>query len=430
MGFEARQAKLVVVMSDMSKWKVRDSSEKKVPTLPTVQLHKSMASLSGMVSSPVAASPVLALNPSTAGKEQTGPVDLTEKENPQRTESPNRTMTFGIDDPYVEAGWDLELTNCNRSPIPLEPYALNEARLLCREAMTLITEEAARLVDHASLAYAVYDPKTKKTRMKRPNYAYPEVLRARLPVFIRNDAANDSFSRDAAAIKVQFYSHNNDLWCQLVGDNANPHRKYAPFASLDFNEGHAGDTRPLTGLSLHAYHHHSLVPGHFSKDANNAIGAIGFRFSGDKDVKADNCSFHSGKPRFEDSSKWRHLDLRPSLSKISPASDQKLGNSSGLRADNSQQFSTEIIAIDISYVPGTGRIAGLAFFDKFGEATTERLGWKQWTAAGLEPEGLKVVKQIPPVDGQQWRFVGIMGDWDESIWGTVLSRVSGIWRRV
>lgn len=74
------------------------------------------------------------------------------------------------------------------------------------------------------------------------------------------------------------------------------------------------------------------------------------------------------------------------------------------------------------------------FYDKFGDASSERLAWRQWKeppgAKNQEPYGLKVVEQEPPADGSQWKLVGIMGDWDECIWGTVLSRVSGIWRRV
>ncbi|KAF2799273.1 hypothetical protein K505DRAFT_231459, partial [Melanomma pulvis-pyrius CBS 109.77] len=39
------------------------------------------------------------------------------------------------------SGWNLLENNLRQDPIPPEPVALNEARLLCREAMTLITEE-------------------------------------------------------------------------------------------------------------------------------------------------------------------------------------------------------------------------------------------------------------------------------------------------
>jgi len=88
-----------------------------------------------------------------------------------------RAETFEIDDPYIEPAFDLVINNSTQDPIPLEATAMNEARLLCREAMTLITEEAARLVNHPELAYAHFEESTKLTKMKRPNYAYPENLK-------------------------------------------------------------------------------------------------------------------------------------------------------------------------------------------------------------------------------------------------------------
>jgi hypothetical protein len=69
------------------------------------------------------------------------------------------------------------------------------------------------------------------------------------------------------------------------------------------------------------------------------------------------------------------------------------------------------------------------FYDKFGDASTARLQLKQWDSASPEPSGLRKVVQEPPADGSTWKFIGMMGDWDESFSGTVLSRVSGIWRR-
>jgi hypothetical protein len=69
------------------------------------------------------------------------------------------------------------------------------------------------------------------------------------------------------------------------------------------------------------------------------------------------------------------------------------------------------------------------FYDKFGDASTERLQLKQWTSASQEPLGLRKVVQEPPADGSTWKLIGMMGDWDDSFSGTVLSRVSGIWRR-
>jgi hypothetical protein len=52
-----------------------------------------------------------------------------------------RAYTFAVEG--ASLGWNLMENNARQDPIPPEPVALNEARLLCREAMTLITEEVS-----------------------------------------------------------------------------------------------------------------------------------------------------------------------------------------------------------------------------------------------------------------------------------------------
>jgi hypothetical protein len=52
-----------------------------------------------------------------------------------------RAFTFEVDEGAT--GWHLLENNARQDPIPPEPVALNEAKLLCREAMTLITEEVS-----------------------------------------------------------------------------------------------------------------------------------------------------------------------------------------------------------------------------------------------------------------------------------------------
>ena len=69
----------------------------------------------------------------------------------------NEFDTFPIADPSIKDEWNLDALNKNRNPISLDVVELNEARLICREAMTLITEEAHSLVYHPDLAYAEYN---------------------------------------------------------------------------------------------------------------------------------------------------------------------------------------------------------------------------------------------------------------------------------
>ncbi|KAK0665024.1 hypothetical protein DIS24_g318 [Lasiodiplodia hormozganensis] len=386
---------------------------------------------------------------------------------------PERKHTFDIDDPHILEGRSLKELNMARDPIPVDPVALNEARLLCRQAMTLITEEAARLVSHPDLAYADFSIKTQRTKLKRPNYAYPEVLAARLPVPLRNDALPTAFPSSAAARLTQAFARGDELHCILVGDEPNPNRTIKPFTSLAMAPSSAAAATPIDGviastapenatadddalpqlarLSLHSYHHHALSLSSFSKGSSHAIGAIGFRFNNNSgsgpsyssasssskkkaaaEEKEDGCTHHAGSPSFHTLSSsgapsWRALEL----------------------ASHVGHPAVNVVRVDVFYAPRSHRIAGLAFWDEFAGKRVERLAWKQWEVDAAEegghavggggapggqqqqlPQGMVCVKQEPPRDGARWAFVGLSGEWDESVWGSVLTRVGAVWRRV
>ncbi|KAF2089392.1 hypothetical protein K490DRAFT_55003 [Saccharata proteae CBS 121410] len=359
----------------------------------------------------------------------------------------NRKQTFMVPDPLIHLGFSLDTLNSFTAPIPLDPCALNEARLLCREAMTLITEEAARLVDHPHLAYADFDPLTRRTRMKRPNYAYPEVLAERLPVRLDNDAASatqaiaaassNGSSVDAAAILTQsFAPAPGALYCHLIGDAPDPDRRYKPFTSLALTEPRRGagqtDSRAgastgalsstssnsLTRLSIHGYTHHAYQLSSFSSASAHAIGGLGFstatNTSSDTTSHPDGCAHHYG-----------HEASSP---------DNWIASNLSTSTTTSSLAAAEVSRVDVYWVPGEGRIAGLVLYDEFAGKVTERLGWRQWVRGGRrgeEPRGLRVLRQEAPRDGERWTFVGVTGEWDESVLGgSVLSRVSGVWRKL
>ncbi|OCL07562.1 hypothetical protein AOQ84DRAFT_377569 [Glonium stellatum] len=329
----------------------------------------------------------------------------------------NRAYTFSIDDiPEVVEDWDLEKINNCRDPIPPEPVELNEARLLCREAMTLITEEASRLVDHPHLAYAEYLGKTKTTRMKRPNYAYPEALKARLPVPVHDDAGVD-LSNDTAYLKTQAHANDNDLWFRhdMVGDAKDPElsqnlgSKYTPFSTLDWSEPlGTGVKNPLRRIVFHRYKHHSYPwTNDFFKKSDDAVGALSFGFLQDDegDKQQDGCTHMVGEVRWGERhnlARWSTFDI------------------SGL----------DITSVDVSYVPGHKRIAGMVFHDKVAGLTSDRFTFKSWE--GNEPEGLVHELLEPPdqEDGTVWKFVGLSGQFiSHPLQHEVLARVSPIWRK-
>jgi len=220
--------------------------------------------------------------------------------------------TFPVNNPNIQPEWSLDVLNANRTPISLDLADLNEARLLCREALTLITEEAASLVTHPTLAYAEYNEKTKQTKMKRPNYMWPEVLKARLPIFVRNDAAADCTFRDAAMIKLRSFIVDENLYAHIVGDAPSQLRTYKTFVSLERNET-SDFENPLVGLSIHAYSHTARYYfSKFSSDSHMAIGAIGFCFENDKTPRKDGCTQWEGHYSHEDDDPRyiKKLDLR------------------------------------------------------------------------------------------------------------------------
>lgn len=286
--------------------------------------------------------------------------------------------------------------------------------------MTLITEEASRLVDHPHLAYAEYDPKTKSTRMKRPNYAYAEVLKERLPLPIHNSIISD-LSDDGAYLKTVAYVREDNIWFEpdMVGDpkakddfetKFGMGSKYEDFSTLELTEprGNQG-ANPLRRITLHRYSL-STVKSWISttglKQAENAIGAIGIARIHDNpsEAETDGCNIHLGHLHGgnDETTDFKALDL---------------GNA-------------DITKIEVAYTPGTGYIAGLTFFDQVNGQETERLKWKQWE--GKEPKGVVHVLNEPPErdDGTVWQFVGLAGSWIDTLGkGHVLARVTGIWRK-
>ena len=328
----------------------------------------------------------------------------------QYKRDPFRSNTFELGDPDLVGAWNLREINKARHTVSTDVADLKKADLVCRAALTLITEEAARLVDHPDLAYAEFDDSLHRIRINRPNYPMPELLDRRLPMYVGNDAAEDVMGQDKAIMMTMKYAHANDLYFHIVGDLPNANRSYMHFTSLEHSEKR-GVSKRMTGLSLHSYNHSAWKFSSFSRGSHAAIGALGFSFghdtrNGKAVLEQDKPSVHAGgRPR-------GGLDMR----KVDLSSTRGVSQ------------------IEICYVPGSGRIAALTFFEATPghEAPMPTLQWRQWDhdeSDGREPGGLKKVVQGPPNDGSRWEFVGLCGSFDHSFWGKVLSRVSGVWRR-
>jgi hypothetical protein len=118
---------MITVLQNPSRYKIRPGPVKKGPK--RVSTEKSISSLGtkGLLKDAITSSPVIGtdMSPCEAKSIEFSGMD--------------RAYTFNVE--TGDLGWNLIENNMRQDPIPPEPLALNEARLLCREAMTLITEE-------------------------------------------------------------------------------------------------------------------------------------------------------------------------------------------------------------------------------------------------------------------------------------------------
>ena len=253
--------------------------------------------------------------------------------------------------------------------------------------------------------------------MKRPNYAYPEVLKARLPVPVHDDTGTN-LSTDGAYLMTESHVHDGNLWYRhdMVGDAIDPesHKNlgsnYKHFCTLDWSEPLGKEVQnPLRRIVFHLYeHHHYPMTNEFFKKSDCAIGALGFGFEQDDedDKQGDGCTRVAGEVRWRarhKSANWSTFDI------------------SGL----------DITNVVISYVPGQKRIAKMVFQDKLDGSTNDVFTFKSWE--GNEPEALIHESLEPPDqgDGAVWRFVGLSGSFiSHPIQNQVLARVSPIWKKM
>lgn len=262
--------------------------------------------------------------------------------------------------------------------------------------------------------------------MKRPNYAYPEVLASRLPIPIHNDILSD-LSTDGAYLKTIAFSRSGEdnLWFEpdMIGDPKSSGAaltdkfglggRYEDFSTLELTEARgAKGANSLRRIALHKYKLSSfkswLAPSHL-KGAERGVGALGFSLkhasSPPHSEEADGCTHHLGDPHFHhsfDSDDFKALDLG----------------------------GVDVTKMEVAYVPGSGYISGVTFFDQVNGQETPRLVWRQWE--GKEPQGLVKVVNEPPErgDGTVWRFAGLAGSWVNTMGnGHLLARLSGIWKR-
>ena len=142
--------------------------------------------------------------------------------------------------------------------------------------------------------------------MKRPNYAYPEVLKARLPVPVHDDTGVN-LSTDGAYLMTESHVRDGNLWYRhdMVGDAIDPelHKNlgsnYKHFCTLDWSEPLSKEVQnPLRRIVFHRYEHHRYpMTNEFFKKSDRAIGALGFGFKQDNkdDKQGDGCTRVAGE---------------------------------------------------------------------------------------------------------------------------------------
>ena len=190
------------------------------------------------------------------------------------------------------SGWELDSLNNDKTPIQVDAVQLNEARLVCREAMTNITEEVRSVITRVT-----DDANPAGCNTRRGASTCVCLVRCRHKEH-KNEATRLSMARTFALpaadvegarvvwrlkriTKVQAHLASKEAYYELLGDDRNPARKYEDFCTLDIvpKRNNGSNIEPgllLRRLSIQTYYHHTLDWSSFAKSADHAIGAIGF----------------------------------------------------------------------------------------------------------------------------------------------------------
>lgn len=317
------------------------------------------------------------------------------------------------------------------NPVEMTPKSLNEARLLARKGMILITEETARLVQEPELADV-----GPNGEMRPLPYSYPGELAIRLPVSLSQlrtcrkvlkilqvkrhittgrtgtdvgiEGSNQTpLTAEEIAVIGKWANLEDFVFAPLSGTPRPPIRgcwssrgKEAIFCTL--NKFTNLDDENLTKLRFHGHEHHPMDFGldfkKHSKSSDGFLAGIGFSISTDAGTQAntDGTHRHVGKLS-KDAEFWSTL------------------------ADLSYSRVTKVV---VETIPGSGRISGLVLMDN---EENEITSWKQYGQAKAEkPPGLKIEEQVPPDMKGAYALCGFWGHTD----AIVISRVGAIWKRI
>lgn len=347
-----------------------------------------------------------------------------------------------------------------------DPHRLSLMRLLCRNAMIYIQEQAAELV---------IDPDKSITKSLNgqphfalPQYICPGVIKNVLPVSKYGDFKRFMEIYDFDEIPPSFIESSELFWWDVIGDTLSIYKKYEYFAmgNFDVENEELPEAVTANGFSSRWWKHFSKP----IKDSKNAISGLGMQYGHrpswvpDKVRKEEDEAHDQMTPTTTQAQQQKvEKDTKPwqtfAGSKPAEVDWKKIEERGGDK-------NSPAINIVVGYwQPGSGRIAGIDLSstpDDEGDVTATSannmantaadgsnnkkpepaFSYRSWDTRGLDTqEPYEVMAKVSRPGGEElededrdkkWIFAGFLGAFEKVgplKTGRVLARLAVVWKR-
>ncbi|KAJ9640820.1 hypothetical protein H2204_003109 [Knufia peltigerae] len=331
-----------------------------------------------------------------------------------------------------------------------EPHKLSMMRLLCRSSMIYIQEQAAALVVDPARSITNKD-KHGRHVYSLPNYVCPGVIQSILPVPRYDNSGGDWRVKELADLCAakNILSDSLNYWWDVIGESLSRYRRYEHFAmgNFDLDDEEFPQRVAVQPFGSRWFHGRRL------KDSHNAVAGIGLGYADKKTTFNVNTQTVEGTEvrGLKQSSAEEQASMFANIFVGSKPSAERWK-----QIDEGSLSAAPINLVNVYYLPGTGRIAGIEFLSdpnvtEFSDSSTRATrvfvhkAWKQGVNAdSVEVEDLPdemECQSLFPGDGlsgddvdKTWMFAGLVGAFEKtgmvgSVGGRVLAKVAVVWKR-
>jgi hypothetical protein len=284
-------------------------------------------------------------------------------------------------------------------PLPVNPVALNNARLFARKNMILIAKETSALALNPEIADL-----DRHGNIRAMPHQPPSLLASCMPVRIDTKEERESHYGSAECAALGRLLRLDNVYVHpLSGDK--PEADCATERGLHrtFSTVHASE-RGLdlpTSIRFHGHKHRTTdywteLAKH-SRSSHMYLSGIGISTAKDANTPAckDGMHKHVGKTIEDDERFWSKMV------------DTMAGS---------------VLRTVVEFRPGTNKISSIALLDRGGSELTS---WRQYGYGRMaRPVGLRTEVQEPP-DKQGWALMGFWGHCD----AIVITQIGTLWKR-